>query len=132
MCTRSQWTLQRYFYEVQAGLRPGTHWTTLFHINHCTDYLRWSLLCHADTTIEGWDEEQLNNPTRGSKHQFETGPTGFHATHQCTDYSHVYEWMEKNRWNDLKSMDHGVRENSTYDDWKKTWIDLDAYIKSGS
>lgn len=113
-----QWVMQRYFYEIQAGLRRGDHWSTFFHINHCTDYLRWSLLCQADTTLEGWDEEQLNNPNPHPRHR---GPSGLHAPHQCTDYKQVYSWMEENRWYDLKSMDNDIPENSTYQDWTTIW-----------
>lgn len=121
------WSLQRYFYEVQGGKRPGTHHTTLFHVNHCTDYLRWTILCHADTTIEGWDEEQLRVPNNPKN----SGPSGLHNVHQCRDYSQLFQWMEENRWNDRKAGDHDILENSTYADFEDTWDMLNEWIAAG-
>ncbi|KAI1174109.1 hypothetical protein F4777DRAFT_409996 [Nemania sp. FL0916] len=55
------------------------------HSAHCFDYLRQSIMCSADTNLEG---------------DTETGP-GWGSDHICADYDAVLEWANKNgamRW----------------------------------
>lgn len=52
------------------------------HIMHCFDYLRQSLMCHADTNIEPVVSEFA-------------GARGFGTAHHCRDYGRANEWMKK-------------------------------------
>jgi len=46
------------------------------HTAHCFDYLRQSIMCNADTSLEG---------------KTEAGP-GWGSKHQCKDYDEVLAW----------------------------------------
>ena len=46
-----------------------------WHFMHCVDYLRQSILCAADTTVEG-------------------SGNGWGATHVCKNFDDVKEWAE--------------------------------------
>lgn len=48
------------------------------HVAHCFNYLRLSLMCHADTTLEGKDAD----------------PT---TQRVCKDYSDVSDWATAHR-----------------------------------
>jgi hypothetical protein len=52
------------------------------HIRHCMDYLRQSLMCAADSTLEPV------NFALG-------GVTGWGFKRQCRDYSALVEWSDK-------------------------------------
>ncbi|TAQ83336.1 hypothetical protein B7494_g8340 [Chlorociboria aeruginascens] len=59
-----------------------------FHSAHCFDYLRQSIMCAADTSLEG---------------ETEAGP-GWGSTHQCKDYEMVRQWANERtvfRWRNL-------------------------------
>ncbi|EEA19804.1 hypothetical protein TMatcc_009947 [Talaromyces marneffei ATCC 18224] len=49
------------------------------HSSHCFDYLRQSIMCAADTTLEG---------------KTESGP-GWGSTHQCKDYDALLKWANE-------------------------------------
>ncbi|KAI0183506.1 hypothetical protein EV127DRAFT_352539 [Xylaria flabelliformis] len=49
------------------------------HSAHCFDYLRQSIMCAADTNLEG---------------ETEAGP-GWGSDHQCADYDAVLDWANK-------------------------------------
>jgi hypothetical protein len=49
------------------------------HSAHCFDYLRQSIMCAADTNLEG---------------ETETGP-GWGSDHVCVDYDAVLEWANE-------------------------------------
>lgn len=52
------------------------------HAQHCLTYLRNTILCSADLTIEP---------------QFEPGKVdGLGVNHQCRNWTAVYEWLDKN------------------------------------
>jgi hypothetical protein len=58
------------------------------HSAHCFDYLRQSLMCAADTTLEG---------------KTEAGP-GMGSIHECTDYEALLAWANENsamKWRKL-------------------------------
>ncbi|KAG6037210.1 hypothetical protein E4U19_002434 [Claviceps sp. Clav32 group G5] len=61
----------------------------LGHLSHCWDYLRQSIMCSADTTLE-W---------MGSTPD-EDGTTGWGYQHKCRDWSAVFSWAEENRRRD--------------------------------
>lgn len=49
------------------------------HSAHCFDYLRQSIMCAADTSLEG---------------DTELGP-GWGSKHECTDYDALLEWANE-------------------------------------
>ena len=46
------------------------------HVRHCIDYLRQSLMCHADTNLEPIIEEL-------------GGATGFGSEHKCRNFEKI-------------------------------------------
>lgn len=52
------------------------------HVRHCIDYLRQSLLCHADANLE------MPNMEAG-------GVTGFGFERQCRDIKQLRAWAEE-------------------------------------
>lgn len=50
-----------------------------FHSAHCFDYLRQSIMCAADTSLEG---------------KSDAGP-GWGSKHECTDYELLLAWANK-------------------------------------
>ena len=50
------------------------------HSAHCFDYLRQSIMCAGDTSLEG---------------ETEVGP-GWGSDHVCTDYDALLDWANKN------------------------------------
>lgn len=56
------------------------------HTGHCIDYIRASLLCSADTALEG----QTSTTTR-------PGTLGEGSYHVCKDFDQVKAWAEKER-----------------------------------
>ncbi len=62
-----------------------------WHVNHCFEYLRQSIMCCADTALEG---DQTTFP-KGF-----VGSDGWDAKHVCKDYRQVYRYLEDNRADD--------------------------------
>lgn len=58
------------------------------HVRHCIDYLRQSLLCHADANLE--------RPSREAG-----GVTGFGFERQCRDIKQLKAWAEE--WRAVES-----------------------------
>jgi len=63
-----------------------------WHIQHCFEYLRQSIMCCGDTALEG-AETTFPDGVKGSD--------GWDAKHVCKDYRKVYEYLERERANDL-------------------------------
>ncbi|OAA43928.1 hypothetical protein BBO_04284 [Beauveria brongniartii RCEF 3172] len=63
------------------------------HLMHCFDYLRQTIMCFSDTTLE-W----LPAPPK------DTGSTGWGFEHKCRDFDAISRWVEDNR---LKTT-HGI------------------------
>ncbi|CRG92118.1 hypothetical protein PISL3812_09173 [Talaromyces islandicus] len=61
------------------------HHVSPAHVRHCIDYLRQSLICHADTNVE---------PVIEDLH----GVRGFGVEHKCRDFSRVKDWIAE--WED--------------------------------
>jgi hypothetical protein len=59
------------------------------HLQHCFNYVRQQILCHADLTLEPGDFATRN---------FSESRVG--ATHTCQDWEAVYDYMTVN-WDDL-------------------------------
>ncbi|KAI0805199.1 hypothetical protein GGR55DRAFT_655735 [Xylaria sp. FL0064] len=64
---------------------------TPWHLSHCFDYLRQSIMCCGDVALEG---QQTTFPEG-----FE-GSDGWDAKHVCKDYDQILEYLGKNRAND--------------------------------
>lgn len=58
------------------------------HVRHCFEYLRKSLMCYADTTLEGRDPDVQEEGD---------GTTGMGARHVCKNYWDVFKWAEDHR-----------------------------------
>ncbi|KAK1978230.1 hypothetical protein LZ30DRAFT_729540 [Colletotrichum cereale] len=59
----------------------GVGWQ-LEHLNHCWDYVRQTIMCQPDLTVE-WRGEHEG--------------TGWGYERQCKDWGAVYDWLEKHR-----------------------------------
>ncbi|KAK1565953.1 uncharacterized protein LY79DRAFT_529717 [Colletotrichum navitas] len=59
----------------------GVGWQ-LEHLNHCWDYVRQTIMCHPDLSVE-WRGEQEG--------------TGWGYQRQCKDWGPIYDWLEKHR-----------------------------------
>ncbi|KAJ9137311.1 hypothetical protein NKR23_g9270 [Pleurostoma richardsiae] len=66
---------------------PETSW----HLGHCFDYLRQSIMCCADVALEG---------TATTFPEGVTGSDGWDAKHVCKDYGQVLDYLNENRAND--------------------------------
>ncbi len=73
------------------------------HTSHCLNYLRQTLLCAADLTLEPEIAEGVQNVGQGLA-----------VTHVCRDWSKVHEYVKKNG-----------------EDWKEWWASQRAN-KTGS
>ena len=61
----------------------------IHHVNHCTEYLRQSIMCHADTNLEYREEIEPG----------QIGTTGY-GEHQCRNFQEARDFAEKWRvWN---------------------------------
>ncbi len=63
-----------------------------WHSRHCFEYLRQSILCCGDTTLEG---QQTTFPDKD-----QAGSDGWDAKHICRDYSQIRSYLEDNRADD--------------------------------
>jgi hypothetical protein len=57
-------------------------------MTHCFDYLRQSIMCCGDVTLEG---EQTTFPENTG------GSDGWDAKHVCRDYNQVYTYLNRKR-----------------------------------
>ncbi len=62
-----------------------------WHLGHCFEYLRQSIMCCGDTALEG---QQTTFP------EGVTGSDGWDAKHVCKDYNQVITHLENQRAND--------------------------------
>lgn len=61
-------------------------------MKHCFDYLRQSLMCASDTTLETL---QVNNESN------KPAVDGLGTTHLCRDYDKVSDWTLHHRASDI-------------------------------
>ena len=54
----------------------------VLHRDHCLDYIRQALMCHADATFEPLTQAGIN---------------GLGAVHQCRDFEKVFSWAYEHR-----------------------------------
>ena len=70
------------------------------HWGHCFDYLRQSLMCAADATLE---TVETNGNTNGET--LLAGVDGWGVTHMCRDYKKLFDWSEEHRATDEGGID---------------------------
>lgn len=68
------------------------HDSHAWHMPHCFEYLRQSILCCGDTALEG---KQTTFPDKNLP-----GSDGWDAKHICRDYGQIREYLEENRIDD--------------------------------
>ncbi|KAI0011124.1 hypothetical protein F4779DRAFT_255987 [Xylariaceae sp. FL0662B] len=83
------WSIHRNYYMALHPDPSENAESTFSHMRHCFDYLRQSLTCAADATLEPVD------PVLG-------GVTGWGNPRICRDYSELVAWAEKYRVNNLR------------------------------
>lgn len=59
------------------------------HPLHCFDYLRESITCAADSSLEPFLPGTMGN-----------GIDGFGSIHQCRDFKRLFDWSERFRYTD--------------------------------
>ncbi|KAK0643303.1 hypothetical protein B0T16DRAFT_415652 [Cercophora newfieldiana] len=62
-----------------------------WHMAHCFDYLRQSIMCAGDVALEG---QQTTFP------EDMTGSDGWDAKHVCKDYGQIMSYLDEKRAND--------------------------------
>ncbi|KAJ4421056.1 hypothetical protein N0V82_003960 [Gnomoniopsis sp. IMI 355080] len=65
------------------------------HEYHCIDYIRQSIMCAGDMTLD-YAEVQEDGTRRGF--------SGANSTHQCRDWDAIVSWAEENREGDKKGI----------------------------
>lgn len=79
--------------EHRLGQSGNAHWE-MDHVHHCLNYLRQTILCAADLTLEPEVEEGSDDAGEG-----------LGVTHVCKDWSMAYQYVERNfeEWERWKS-----------------------------
>lgn len=86
--------MHQYFLELTSdNPHEATHHHDESHMRHCFDYLRQSLMCASDTTLEPLDPEL-------------GGVTGWGVMRKCRDYQTVINWAEAHRASNEKGYMH--------------------------
>ncbi|TDZ33787.1 Oxidase ustYa [Colletotrichum spinosum] len=85
-CLVSQYMARSGYFAARDGDVSTVNTT---HLSHCWDYLRQSIMCAGDTTLE-W------LPPNG------VGSTGWGYQHTCRDYEALYIYAEQHRSGDKK------------------------------
>ena len=69
----------------------------MWHVRQCFEYIKTSLTCCADTTLEG-QKSDTDRPATD----------GFGAQHVCRDFDRVFSWAETHRASDQAGYPHGT------------------------
>lgn len=73
------------------------------HVEHCFDYIRQTLMCHADLSLE----HRWHSPDEGPDND---SVNGWDVIHQCRDWDAVVEFVEENAltkgWHRPKDFGH--------------------------
>lgn len=85
-----QWSLRRTMYSMTRN--ASLEFVDERHVRHCFDYLRQSLMCAADTTLEPVD------PVLG-------GVTGWGVVRNCRRYNDLKSWAEDRRVSNASGFD---------------------------
>lgn len=90
------------YYDAVRGLE-----TSPAHTQHGFEYLRLTLMCHADTTLEGRSDLLLLGGGRSEK-ESESIQNGPKAKHVCKSFDQVFEWVQQRRETDEDRLDREV------------------------
>ncbi|KAL1859076.1 hypothetical protein VTK73DRAFT_7595 [Phialemonium thermophilum] len=66
------------------------------HEYHCLDYIRQSILCAGDTTLDHADDRSVDEDGRVLRYGF----TGARSTHQCRDWEAIKTFAEQHKSGD--------------------------------
>jgi hypothetical protein len=78
-----------------AALRGEADEEVLTHTKHCLEYIRNTLMCHADTNLEYREVHPITGQIGTSGYN----PTGYNV-HYCRDWNKLRDFVEKWRvWN---------------------------------
>ena len=67
------------------------------HTEHCLDYLRQALICHADAKLEPVRDVYVTSPnTTGGETHIDQVAMGWNVTHQCRDWTVLRDFLETN------------------------------------
>lgn len=66
------------------------------HEYHCIDYLRQSIMCAGDTTLDFSDQAYADGARRGF--------SGANSTHVCRDWESIVSWAVEHREGDKKGI----------------------------
>jgi hypothetical protein len=74
-----QWLAQQAVYDAVNGIKPQD--VIADHMFHCVEYLRQSVMCYADPTLE-------------RRFQGILGPFSANNTHVCGDWDMLMDWAD--------------------------------------
>jgi hypothetical protein len=69
-----------------------------WHINHCFEYIRQSIMCAGDVALEG----AATTFPPGESGEDRGGSDGWDAKHVCKNYDQVYRYLEERTMNHFK------------------------------
>jgi hypothetical protein len=72
---------------------PGNGTGVEHHVNHCLTFLKETILCNADLTLEVADAYRPVSPGSTKKQH---GVSGMGMVHRCHDWTKVRDWLEVN------------------------------------
>jgi hypothetical protein len=99
----SMWHQMHCLNHIRATLVNGDDGSD--HTEHCFHYLRQSILCAADTTLEpGGTHMKLANG--------DTVAAGVETVHTCRDWRQVHDWLERQHENWTPEMQQRFQEAS--------------------
>ena len=92
-----QYMLMEDWNDLQHGKgQESAHGNEPWLMRHCFDYLRQSLMCCGDSTLEG-HHTTYPDPDLPST-------DGWGASHVCKNYDELMGWMEDHRLHDSKTL----------------------------
>lgn len=103
-----------------------TQWIDADHILHCLDYIRMSVMCHADTALEGSDPMSIARgdravceissrlrhlERRANSGEIIQGTSGLGSTHVCKNWDDVMSWTDEHEAKVLVALAANVTTN---------------------
>ena len=94
----------RVFYNLVAGGKTITDFKHV-HVPHCLEYLRQTVVCNADPTLEFTMDVSKEEDPRPGLHRYVDGQ---YVTHQCRDYEALVAWAEEHSYKNSSRILHDV------------------------
>ncbi|KAI8627284.1 hypothetical protein F5Y19DRAFT_477498 [Xylariaceae sp. FL1651] len=95
------WSIHESFYTALHAHPEDVDMQDFPHIRHCFDYVRQSIMCSADVTLEPVDLAL-------------GGVTGWDGKHICRDFGSVTAWAEDHRTNNLRGFREAHKAHSAH------------------